>query len=182
MIDPAEHLPLALFLARKYGRTAGDPEAVLEVAVLALLGAARRFDPARGPWGAFASKSIAKAVQGEFTRQKSGPREVPLTFTGLDGEEHERRDLPHELPLDGQRLMAEAVQATVARLPEREAAVVRLRFGLDDGKPRTLEAIGQALGVTRERVRQIERRAMRSLQKALTTRRAVLPRRQKVNR
>ena len=41
-------------------------------------------------------------------------------------------------------------------LSEREAGVVRLRFGLTDGQPRTLDEIGQVYGVTRERIRQIE--------------------------
>ena len=48
-------------------------------------------------------------------------------------------------------------------LSEREAAVMRMRFGLDDGQPRTLEEIGRAQGVTRERIRQIESKAMSKL-------------------
>jgi RNA polymerase primary sigma factor len=49
------------------------------------------------------------------------------------------------------------------KLTIREREVVRLRFGLDDGLPRTLEEVGTALNVTRERVRQIELRAMKKL-------------------
>jgi RNA polymerase primary sigma factor len=48
-------------------------------------------------------------------------------------------------------------------LSEREAGVVRLRFGLTDGQPRTLDEIGQVYGVTRERIRQIEAKALRKL-------------------
>ena len=48
-------------------------------------------------------------------------------------------------------------------LDEREALVIRLRFGLDDDKPRTLQEIGDKLNLTRERIRQIEQRAMRKL-------------------
>ena len=48
-------------------------------------------------------------------------------------------------------------------LSEREAGVVRLRFGLTDGQPRTLDEIGQVYGVTRERIRQIESKTMSKL-------------------
>jgi RNA polymerase primary sigma factor len=51
----------------------------------------------------------------------------------------------------------------LATLTEREAGIVRLRYGLTDGQPRTLEQIGQIYGVTRERVRQIESRTMAKL-------------------
>ena len=48
-------------------------------------------------------------------------------------------------------------------LTEREEKVIRLRFGLEDGKSRTLEEVGQKFGVTRERIRQIEAKALRKL-------------------
>ncbi len=48
-------------------------------------------------------------------------------------------------------------------LTEREEKVIRLRFGLDDGKPKTLEEVGQLFGVTRERIRQIEAKTLRKL-------------------
>jgi RNA polymerase primary sigma factor len=53
-------------------------------------------------------------------------------------------------------LLQEQLNAMLATLAEREAGVVRLRFGLTDGRPRTLDEIGQVYGVTRERIRQIE--------------------------
>jgi RNA polymerase sigma factor (sigma-70 family) len=56
-----------------------------------------------------------------------------------------------------------AVLAAVARLEERERAVLELRYGLTGGEPCTLEEIGQRYGVTRERIRQIELRGLRKL-------------------
>ncbi|MEE1032176.1 MAG: sigma-70 family RNA polymerase sigma factor [Ruminococcus sp.] len=56
-----------------------------------------------------------------------------------------------------------AVRDVVSKLPEREALVIRLRFGFDDDRPRTLEEVGQILGVTRERIRQIEAKALRRM-------------------
>jgi RNA polymerase primary sigma factor len=61
--------------------------------------------------------------------------------------EHQLRDILHDLE-------------------EKEARVLKLRFGLDDDQPRTLQEIGDALGLTRERIRQIEQKAMRKLSRS----------------
>ncbi len=60
-------------------------------------------------------------------------------------------------------LLAEALSDILATLTEREADVLRLRFGMYDGKTHTLEEVGQIFGVTRERIRQIENKAIRKL-------------------
>jgi RNA polymerase primary sigma factor len=60
-------------------------------------------------------------------------------------------------------LLQVQLQSVLATLNEREAGVVRLRFGLTDGRPRTLAEIGQVYGVSRERIRQIEARSMAKL-------------------
>jgi RNA polymerase sigma factor (sigma-70 family) len=60
-------------------------------------------------------------------------------------------------------LLQDQMQSVLATLSEREAGVVRLRYGLTDGQPRTLDEIGQVYGVTRERIRQIECKVMSKL-------------------
>lgn len=60
-------------------------------------------------------------------------------------------------------LLQDQLQDVLKTLTEREAGVVRLRFGLTDGMPRTLDEIGQVYGVTRERIRQIESKTMSKL-------------------
>ncbi len=60
-------------------------------------------------------------------------------------------------------LLKEQLQEVLATLTDREQKVLRLRFGLDDGKSRTLEEVGKEFNVTRERIRQIEAKALRKL-------------------
>ncbi len=60
-------------------------------------------------------------------------------------------------------LLREHLDAVLATLGERERQVVQLRYGLDDGRPRTLEEIGHLFGVTRERIRQIEAKTLGKL-------------------
>ena len=62
-----------------------------------------------------------------------------------------------------QTLLREQLDDELATLTEREQKVLRLRFGLDDGKARTLEEVGKEFQVTRERIRQIEAKAIRKL-------------------
>jgi RNA polymerase primary sigma factor len=61
------------------------------------------------------------------------------------------------------QLLKEQLHAILSSLSERERAVLEMRFGLKDGEAHTLEEVGQAFGVTRERVRQIESKALRKL-------------------
>jgi RNA polymerase primary sigma factor len=77
-------------------------------------------------------------------------RFVPLTQEGTDA-----TTLANSRTTD--------LDAALAALPARDAKVLRLYFGLDDGKTRTLEEIGRMMGVTRERIRQLRDRALRQL-------------------
>ncbi len=60
-------------------------------------------------------------------------------------------------------LLKEQLVEVLSTLTEREQKVLRLRFGLDDGRARTLEEVGKEFNVTRERIRQIEAKALRKL-------------------
>ena len=60
-------------------------------------------------------------------------------------------------------MLKEEIAGVLLTLTEREEKVIKLRFGLEDGKTRTLEEVGQLFGVTRERIRQIEAKALRKL-------------------
>jgi RNA polymerase primary sigma factor len=63
-------------------------------------------------------------------------------------------------------LLHEQLQGALNRLPSREAQILRLRYGLEDGRVYTLEEVGQTIGVTRERVRQLEAQALNRLRQS----------------
>ncbi|MBB1555087.1 RNA polymerase sigma factor RpoD [Candidatus Saccharibacteria bacterium] len=63
------------------------------------------------------------------------------------------------------QLLKEQVQAALGALSDREQKIIRMRFGLDNGKSHTLEEVGQEFAVTRERIRQIEAKALAKLRK-----------------
>ena len=72
-------------------------------------------------------------------------------------------DAPAPADAASHTLLKEQLDEVLGSLTEREAKVLRLRFGLEDGRPRTLEEVGKEFEVTRERIRQIEAKALRKL-------------------
>ena len=99
--------------------------------------------------------------------QKHGREPISLhTPLGEDGElgdliEDSQAIQPGEAA--SMTLLQEQLHSVLGTLPEREADVVSMRFGLTDGQPKTLDEIGKVYGVTRERIRQIESKAMSKL-------------------
>ncbi len=75
----------------------------------------------------------------------------------------EDHDAPAPADMAAYELLKEELEDVLETLTEREEHVLRLRFGLDDGRTRTLEEVGKVFGVTRERIRQIEAKALRKL-------------------
>ena len=73
----------------------------------------------------------------------------------------EETPAPHESA--SYLLLKEQLEEVMKNLTEREAMVLKLRFGLDNGKGRTLEEVGKVFNVTRERIRQIEAKALKKL-------------------
>ena len=63
----------------------------------------------------------------------------------------------------GFTMLQRQLESLLDSLSEREAGVIRMRFGLGDGQPKTLDQIGDTFGVTRERIRQIESKTMAKL-------------------
>ena len=72
-------------------------------------------------------------------------------------------DAPAPAEAAAYSLLKEQIEEVLGSLNEREQKVLKLRFGLEDGRARTLEEVGKEFDVTRERIRQIEAKALRKL-------------------
>ncbi|WP_250904311.1 RNA polymerase sigma factor [Actinomadura sp. NEAU-AAG7] len=95
----------------------------------------------------------------------------PISLDSTIGEDGETRigdliedtDSPEAAELVDRQLMADQLRRTLDILSPREAKIMAMRFGLYDGTPRTLDEIGKALGLTRERIRQLEKESLSKL-------------------
>jgi RNA polymerase primary sigma factor len=120
-----------------------------------------------------AEEEIAKEMQVtvEKLREIIKVAQEPISLETPIGKEEDSRlgdfieDRDADTPVTSvtQELLREDINEVLSTLTPREQQVLRLRFGLDDGRPRTLEEVGQEFGVTRERIRQIEAKALRKL-------------------
>jgi RNA polymerase primary sigma factor len=98
--------------------------------------------------------------------------QLPISLEKPIGEEEDSSlgdfvpDEAAESPFDtaSLSLRREDVELALSTLPDRERRVIELRYGLDGAQPCTLEEVGQAFGVTRERIRQIENNTLKKLE------------------
>ncbi len=97
---------------------------------------------------------------------------LPLSLESPINEDEEESELgmfvedtlsPSPIQSTYDKMLRERIEAVLDTLPPREARILRLRFGLDNGHTYTLEEVGQKFGLTRERIRQIESKALRRL-------------------
>ncbi|WP_300526043.1 RNA polymerase sigma factor RpoD [Aminiphilus sp.] len=110
-------------------------------------------------------------IQSEKVEEIQRIAQEPVSLETPIGEEEdsqlgdflEDKDLPSPEEAVASQLLREQLDDMLEDLTEREREVLRLRFGLEDGHPYTLEEVGRRFGVTRERIRQIEAKALRKL-------------------
>ena len=115
------------------------------------------------------SKELEMPIEKVMEIQKIAQDPVSLeTPIGEEDDSHlgdfiQDEDSPAPQDAAAYTLLREQLEEVMSTLTPREAKVLRLRFGLDDGKARTLEEVGREFDVTRERIRQIEAKALRKL-------------------
>ena len=115
--------------------------------------------------------SLELAMPVDKVREIMRVAQEPVSLETPIGEEEDSHlgdfipddDAPAPADAASHTLLKEQLEDVLSSLTEREAKVLRLRFGLEDGRPRTLEEVGKEFDVTRERIRQIEAKALRKL-------------------
>ena len=115
--------------------------------------------------------AIAMGIDPSKAREIIKISQEPTSLEAPIGDEEDSHlgDFIHDTtaptPYDAasRELLKEHMVEVLGSLSDREQRVLRMRFGLDDGRPRTLEEVGREFAVTRERIRQIEAKALRKL-------------------
>lgn len=122
-------------------------------------------EPSAEELAAYMKISVAKVNEIQKIAQEPVSLETPI---GEEDDSHlgdfiQDDNMPVPMDAAAYTLLREQLLEVMQSLTEREQRVLRLRFGLDDGKARTLEEVGKEFEVTRERIRQIEAKALRKL-------------------
>jgi RNA polymerase primary sigma factor len=117
--------------------------------------------------------SKVMGIDADKVRELQKVSQEPVSLHTPIGEEEDSqlgdfiKDADAVVPVDAASfiLLQEQLDTVLHTLSEREQKVIQLRFGLVDGRPRTLEEVGRAFGVTRERIRQVESKALSRLRR-----------------
>jgi RNA polymerase primary sigma factor len=113
----------------------------------------------------FLKRSAQEAISMEHSLSSDKGKGSSAGMKGSDFTLEDSLKDPDQKPVDiaSYEMLKDDISRLICTLNSREQAVIRMRFGLDDGKAKTLEEIGRRFSVTRERIRQIEARALHKL-------------------
>lgn len=165
-------------LTQEFGREPTSEEIALEMEILppedrrAILEAQARGEPLEPSLDRRLKRAALKVRRIMKISQEPMSLETPIgqEENSSLGDFIEDESMPGPADQASRQLLKEQMQDVLDGLNERERKVLELRFGLTDGMTRTLEEVGQEFGVTRERIRQIEAKALRKLRHPLRSR------------